>query len=364
MNSKTSFHLDLSKTNLALQTSGLLLFYPFVLGGLLAWAFVGLLGNEPNFMPFFYLLVAYVIFRFSPLLRVMASPFRKLRRIVKNVASKNNLKFYGRTTPVYDELFYPVLKSLGWRARREYGAAGLVAAVPTDVYLQTYRSWVRRDVDRAEVLVFEFELPTLLPHTVLQRRNSRGNSFTTSLERTFDDNQRVGLQNDLDEFFTLYTHRRTVTDALTMWSPQLLESLRDMDALLSVETVGKKAYVYVAPGWRSVDMNKVVEFCNTLVSSLKRTTRTDFLKLPNDAKYPFLRSRPAGGTVAFFGRNYSSAVAFLVVAVVVHGISAFLRGTTSGYIVFGIFTTFALVFYGYMSLARSRYTRTLDKRGH
>lgn len=358
----TQFTIKKSTKEQKFETSSFILLYLLALVGGGIWSIMEVM--EYNFWPILALLTLMFLARTTPVIRRFSSPLRHFKTALGKVATDNNLRLYGRSRFEPTDEYYPAVFALGTRARIEYGAHGIIAKVPTDMYLLSYRSYFRRDVDRHEVVVFEYEFPTLLPHTILQRKNAKNSPVANSIERTFDDSQRVGLQNNLDEFFALYTHRRTVTDALTVWSPQLLESLRDLEDMVSVETIGRRLYIYLAPGYRTFSLTRVLEFNEKVVRSLLRTTKTNFLKLPNDSKYPFLRSRPSGGFVVVAGKYFHLSLVVLSISLLVHGLSAASRNTAISWTIFGLYAIFVIIFTLALTTARSAYTRRLDRRGY
>ena len=258
----------------------------------------------------FLLFLGIMLFHWTPLGN-RQSPLFYGKQAFKHFAAKNGLSFFGRRKEQYDPLFYPALAQLGIRGKEEYGCEGDVGGVPVVIYVHSYRKLITQDAGRTWTLVYKVTLPRVMPHTFLQSRNEVAGRTITAVARTFDDNQRVSLQNNLDKYFLFYTHRRTVTDGLALWSPQLLYDLRKLGCSLSVETIGNTAYFYVNNGPdETVNMKKDLEFIEKTIQSFRRSLRVEFLKLPNEAKYPFLRSRPTGGVYAIGGKyiNYGWVV--------------------------------------------------------
>ena len=286
---------------------------------------------------------------------------------MKKLATANGLKMFGRRRENYDKQYYPAIAQLGIRPRDEFGCEGIIAGTPVAIYAHSYRSqWIQYDIGRTWTLVIKLGMPRLMPHTFLQTRNNAKGSVATSVARTFDDEQRVSLQNNLDDYFIFYTHRRTVTDALALWSPQLLHSLRELDCQLNVETIGKDIYIYGNyEGDKPVDMKKQMKFVEEVAKSAKRSLRVDFLQLPNENKYPYLRSRPAGGLVMFAGKYFAFGWVVLAYYIVSAGLRLLHEGLGTedfwwklGFLVGGTIAGAIFLLY-----TRSSYTKTKQRRG-
>lgn len=86
-------------------------------------------------------------------------------------------------------------------------------------------------------------LPRRLPHMLL---DAKGNNslFGSNLPVSFSKNQRLSLEGDFDKHFTLYCPREYETDALYVFTPDLMALLIDEAANLDVEIVDDWMFVY------------------------------------------------------------------------------------------------------------------------
>lgn len=86
-------------------------------------------------------------------------------------------------------------------------------------------------------------LPRRLPHMLL---DAKGNNslFGSNLPVSFNRNQRLSLEGDFDRHFTLYCPREYETDALYLFTPDLMALLIDEAANLDVEIVDDWMFVY------------------------------------------------------------------------------------------------------------------------
>lgn len=86
-------------------------------------------------------------------------------------------------------------------------------------------------------------LPRRLPHMML---DAKGNNsiFGSNLPVSFGKNQRLSLEGDFDKYFTLYCPREYETDALYVFTPDLMALLIDDAANLDVEIIDDWMLVY------------------------------------------------------------------------------------------------------------------------
>lgn len=89
-------------------------------------------------------------------------------------------------------------------------------------------------------------LPRHLPNMIL---DSKGNDplFGSSLVHPPEEDQRLGLEGDFDQYFDLYAPSGYETDALYIFTPDLMALMIDNTAQYDVEIRGNQLLVY-APG--------------------------------------------------------------------------------------------------------------------
>lgn len=81
-----------------------------------------------------------------------------------------------------------------------------------------------------------------LPHMVLDAR--KGNFLGSNLPDTFDRSQRLQLEGDFNKYFDVYVPKQYETDALYVFTPDVMQALVDYAGALDVEIVGKELYIY------------------------------------------------------------------------------------------------------------------------
>ncbi|WP_119696049.1 hypothetical protein [Microbacterium halotolerans] len=86
-------------------------------------------------------------------------------------------------------------------------------------------------------------LDTPLPHIVLDAKGNNG-LFGSNLPASFDREQRLGLEGNFDEYFTLYCPRGYETDALYLFTPDIMARFIDNAAKLDIEIVDDWLFLY------------------------------------------------------------------------------------------------------------------------
>jgi hypothetical protein len=77
--------------------------------------------------------------------------------------------------------------------------------------------------------------------------------FSKSVEATFYRNQKLSLEGDFDKYFTLYAPKAYETDALYIFTPDLMALLIDQVAKFDVEIVDNWMLVYSRRPWNLTD---------------------------------------------------------------------------------------------------------------
>ncbi len=86
-------------------------------------------------------------------------------------------------------------------------------------------------------------LSTPLPHIVLDARSNNG-LFGSNLPASFATSQRLGLEGDFDQHFTLYCPAGYERDALYLFTPDIMARFIDQAAVLDVEIVDDWMFLY------------------------------------------------------------------------------------------------------------------------
>lgn len=98
----------------------------------------------------------------------------------------------------------------------------------------------------------QMTLPRRVPHMLL---DARANDILgiSNLPRGVDRSQRLSLEGDFDQHFTLYAPAEYQTDALYVFTPDLMATLIDEGSSYDVELVDDRLYLYSAKPFRHDD---------------------------------------------------------------------------------------------------------------
>lgn len=88
------------------------------------------------------------------------------------------------------------------------------------------------------------KLERRLPQMVLDARGNNGLLGGSTLPTTFRRDQKLSLEGDFDQYFTLYCPRQYERDALYVFTPDLMALLIDETAAFDVEIVDDWMFVY------------------------------------------------------------------------------------------------------------------------
>lgn len=96
------------------------------------------------------------------------------------------------------------------------------------------------------------KLDVPLPHIVLDATGNNG-LFGSNLPATFDKDQRLSLEGDFDRFFSLYCPAGYETDALYLFTPDIMARFIDNAAALDVEIVDDWLFLYAKRDFSTLD---------------------------------------------------------------------------------------------------------------
>lgn len=95
-------------------------------------------------------------------------------------------------------------------------------------------------------------LSTPLPHIVLDALSNNG-LFGSNLPVSFGKDQRLSLEGDFDRYFSLYCPRGYETDALYLFTPDIMARFIDNAAALDVEIVDDWMFLYAKRDFSTLD---------------------------------------------------------------------------------------------------------------
>jgi hypothetical protein len=117
-------------------------------------------------------------------------------------------------------------------------------------YQYTTGSGKNRTTHRWGYVAIKLDVP--LPHIVLDA-TSNNSLFGSNLPATFDKDQRLRLEGDFDEYFSLYCPAGYERDALYLFTPDIMARFIDNAAALDVEIVDDWLFLYGKREFSSLD---------------------------------------------------------------------------------------------------------------
>lgn len=257
---------------------------------------------------------------FVPPLRRRLRPLSALGPAMQAFAHQNAMRYIEIAKPNYDKYFLPALAKIGLFERKEQIVGGTYAGYPFETYVDTFRHPFDNQLSRVATRVYRIQLPRELPHIFMRNRQS-GKGFFDSVMRHFDDDQRVRLEGNFEDMYTTYTHRRTITETLSLLAPNFMETLIHSNKKFDVEFVGNNLYLYTSDYYTTSDeLEAAFETIDRLLKHINHRLKSWQLTIPNDARYPYLVSRPGFGTVAlghtYFNRSFLFIGGYTVISLV------------------------------------------------
>lgn len=117
-------------------------------------------------------------------------------------------------------------------------------------YCYTTGSGKKRTTHEWGYVAVRLDVP--LPHIVLDATGNNG-LFGSNLPATFDKDQRLGLEGDFDQFFSLYCPAGYERDALYLFTPDIMARFIDNAAALDVEIVDDWLFLYAKRDFSTLD---------------------------------------------------------------------------------------------------------------
>lgn len=121
------------------------------------------------------------------------------------------------------------------------------------------------------------KLDRALPNIVLDAKSNNALFGVTNLPNALSSSQRLSLEGDFDRHFTLYCPKGYQTDALYIFTPDLMALLIDQASSFDVEIVDEWMFVYSAKPFTMTDpatVNHLLRIADTVgAKTLRQTER-------------------------------------------------------------------------------------------
>jgi len=279
----------------------------------LASATIAYFTNDRLAVFIFFGLVTPFLLVLVPAVRKRLSFMLLLARTSRSFAICNDFVYHDEAKPDFPANFEPSIAKTGLFEKREQIISGNFQGYPFESYIYTTRHPFAYRFSRLATRVYVLQLPKLYPHIFLATRRPAGAKHATSFHRHFADDQRMQLEGNFEDLFTSYTHRRTNTDARVILAPNVMQTIIDTNRNYNIEILGNRLYLY-SPDYYPTPENFIEGFTifQAVAKHFDRLNRTMKFTLPNDKKYPFLRSQMGFGTANIGGKYFNKSILFIM----------------------------------------------------
>ncbi|HIA92147.1 TPA: hypothetical protein EYO12_03475 [Candidatus Saccharibacteria bacterium] len=140
--------------------------------------------------------------------------------------------------------FNGVVFNIGHSARSLNSFSSFDLPLNFGVYHYRFTTGSGKNKKDHDYTVAYFDLPKELPHILLDSKNNNG-LLSSSIPRFLDKDYEVSLEGDFDQHFSLYTAFPKPAEALTIISPDVMQTLIDETPEVDIEIVNKQLWVYI-----------------------------------------------------------------------------------------------------------------------
>ena len=262
---------------------------------------------------------------------------------------------------VYQQINKPgSVFSLGHSKTMHHIFSGTKRALPFNFYTYSYVVGYGKNEQIYDLQVFELTLPRTLPHMVIDSLVESGNGGQSTLPIDFAVSQKIELEGDFSEYFSLYAPDNYGITALTVLAPDVMETLMKFAAKCDIEIIQNKLYFY----WPDIPENQKAfqdEFTTVdqvLDQTLKKLTKSDIYAAKNQEMVQS-NARQAGGRLIKSWWNSTSMIALYVsILAIAYGSGALIGGDAGVTI---SFIAFVLIMIGGIIYALSYVARSASR---
>ncbi len=101
------------------------------------------------------------------------------------------------------------------------------------------------------------KLPRKLPNMVLDAKSNNTFGRFSNLPDTFSSGQRLKLEGSFDKYFNLYVPKGYETDALYIFTPDVMQAVVYLGAKYDMEVIGDDLYVYSSHKFKLTDAGRL-----------------------------------------------------------------------------------------------------------
>jgi hypothetical protein len=89
-----------------------------------------------------------------------------------------------------------------------------------------------------------FDLPRHTPHMLLDAKNNNFLGMFSNLPASFSGDQKLSLEGDFNDYFTLYAPKQYEKDALYIFTPDVMQAVTTYANNFDIEIIDNKLYLY------------------------------------------------------------------------------------------------------------------------
>jgi hypothetical protein len=151
--------------------------------------------------------------------------------------------------------YAPFIYGISSQASTSMAFEGSIGGTLFNVFTYTYYKDTRSGKDSFPFTVFRFSVTKPLPHIVLDSRKNDG--IISSIPRYFNDDQRIELEGDFNNYFDLFAPRDYEIETLDILSPDFMQMLIDFHSDFDVEI--NKTEIYLISKGINYDQQSMAE---------------------------------------------------------------------------------------------------------
>ncbi|MBP7018516.1 hypothetical protein KBB17_03375 [Candidatus Saccharibacteria bacterium] len=235
---------------------------------------------------------------------------------LRNFAASNNMSFVAESLTIDDNQKHGLVFQLGYAKQIVNSASGIFNQFQTWIYQYNFTTGTRKHAVVHEHTVCEVKIGNVLPHVFIDSVQT-GHGVSPDVSEVIQKSNRVAISGDFEDYFTLYTQTGLELEVLTIFTPDVFETIKDYLQNFDIEFVGDTIYFYkFGVSTDETDYSNMLEVAGYLVERLKlKLTKFKMPPLPTkpgadliearqvtrmtDRQKAFYRSKGAIGLIIF-----------------------------------------------------------------
>lgn len=164
---------------------------------------------------------------------------RRTNKALLEFAVQNNLNYVAKApAPAYAGAIFGIGHS-----QKLLNAFGIPGESPIELGNYRYVTGSGKSSQTHNYGYMRLKLPRRLPHMMLDAQSNNIFKFS-NLPQTFTKDQRLSLEGDFNNYFTLYAPQKYERDALYVFTPDVMQALVDHASDYDVEIIDDNLFIY------------------------------------------------------------------------------------------------------------------------